>query len=140
MQCTACREYMHWSGACPYNFCTTCNNNSHATHMCRAPNPSPAICIYCASPNHRQTECHYRPRGNREQRQRPKPEALRNQQNQQTNTEISGSVCGNAPSIDINTGNSAPLGPRISSQGANTKILGNSAGNTSGERSNNQNN
>ena len=56
IQCTACAEYTHWSRSCPYdNFCTTCNNQDHATHMCRAsrPKPSPVICIYCGSTDHR---------------------------------------------------------------------------------------
>ena len=37
IQCTACGEYSHWRKDCPHdNFCTTCNNHNHATHMCRA--------------------------------------------------------------------------------------------------------
>ena len=36
IQCTACGEYSHWRRECPYNnYCTTCNNHDHATHMCR---------------------------------------------------------------------------------------------------------
>ena len=46
IQCTACGEYSHWSMSCPYdNFCTTCNNHDHATHMCRAPKPRPGPAI-----------------------------------------------------------------------------------------------
>ena len=37
IQCTACGEYSHWGRECPYdNYCTTCKNHDHATHMCRA--------------------------------------------------------------------------------------------------------
>ena len=36
IQCTACGEYSHWRRECPYdNYCMTCNNHDHATHMCR---------------------------------------------------------------------------------------------------------
>ena len=57
IQCTACGKYSHWRRKCPYdNFCTTCNNHDHATHMCRAPKQtaqqSPAICVYCGSSEH----------------------------------------------------------------------------------------
>ena len=72
IQCTACGEYSHWGRECPYdNFCTTCNNHDHATHMCRAPKQtpqqSPAICMYCGSTEHSSTQCHNRPWDNREQ-------------------------------------------------------------------------
>ena len=37
IQCTACGEYSHWRRECPHdNYCTTCENHDHATHMCRA--------------------------------------------------------------------------------------------------------
>ena len=37
IQCTACGKYSHWRRECPYdNYCTTCKNHDHATHMCRA--------------------------------------------------------------------------------------------------------
>ena len=37
IQCTVCGEYSHWRRECLYdNYCTTCNNHDHATHMCRA--------------------------------------------------------------------------------------------------------
>ena len=36
IQCTVCGEYSHWRRVCPYNnYCTTCKNHDHATHMCR---------------------------------------------------------------------------------------------------------
>ena len=64
IQCTACGEYSHWRRECPYdNYCTTCKNHDHATHMCRAHRQasnnqgqqgqtSPQICIYCGSIEH----------------------------------------------------------------------------------------
>ena len=63
IQCTACGEYSHWRRECPYNnFCTTCNNHNHATHMCRAPRQtpkqSPVICLYCGSSEHSSAQCH----------------------------------------------------------------------------------
>ena len=34
IQYTACGEYSHWRRECPYNnYCTTCNNHNHATHV-----------------------------------------------------------------------------------------------------------
>ena len=37
IQCTACGKYSHWRRECLYNnYCTTCKNHDHATHMCRA--------------------------------------------------------------------------------------------------------
>ena len=79
IQCTACGEYSHWRRECPYdNFCTTCNNHDHATHMCRAPKQtpqqSPATCVYCGSMEHSSSQCHNRPWDNREQ-QHVMPEA-----------------------------------------------------------------
>ena len=48
IQCTACAEYNHWSGASPYNnYCTHCRNNTHAAHVCNA--PSPVIFDNCGS-------------------------------------------------------------------------------------------
>ena len=86
IQCTACREYSHWRRECPYdNFCTTCNNHNHATHMCRAPKDTPqqnpAMCVYCGSTEHSSVQCHNRciP-----------PEATRDQEFQCTNIRISG--------------------------------------------------
>ena len=62
IQCTACREYSHWRRGCPYdNFCTTCNNHNHGTHMCRAPKDTPqqnpAMCVYCGSMEHSSVQC-----------------------------------------------------------------------------------
>ena len=86
IQCTACGEYTHWRRGCPYdNYCTTCNNHDHATHMCRAPRQhsqqSPSICMYCGSADHSSAHCHNRPWDNREQ-PHGTPDALRNEQNQ----------------------------------------------------------
>ena len=69
IQCTACGEYSHWRRECPYNnYCTTCKNHDHATHMCRAHRQasnnqgqqgqtSPQICIYCGSIEHTSSNC-----------------------------------------------------------------------------------
>ena len=105
IQCPACGEYSHWSRSCPYgNFWTTCNNQDHATHMCRAPRPkpSPTICIYCGSTNHRSGNCPNKPWDNREQ---PcgTPNALKNQQDQLSNTKILGNAPGTATSMGTNT-------------------------------------
>ena len=72
IQCAACGEYSHWRRECPYdNYCTTCNNHDHATHMCRAPKQtpqqSPAICVYWGSTEHSSSQCHNRPWDKREQ-------------------------------------------------------------------------
>ena len=67
IQCTACGEYNHWSRACPYNYCTTCKDNTHATHMYNASRPSPVICIFCHSMAHRSANCANKPWDNREQ-------------------------------------------------------------------------
>ena len=96
IQCTACGEYSHWRRECPYNnFCTTCNNHNHTTHMCRAPKQtpkqSPAMCVYCGSMEHSSSQCHNRPWDNREQLCIT-PEAIRNQKFQCANSKISGSA------------------------------------------------
>ena len=95
IQCTACGEYSHWRRECPYdNFCTTCNNHNHATHMCRAPKQIPqqsvVICMYCGSSEHSSSQCHNRPWDNKDQ---PciTPEAIRDQEFQCANGEILGS-------------------------------------------------
>ena len=102
IQCTACSEYSHWRKDCPYdNFCTTCNNHNHATHMCRAPQQIPAICIHCGSTDYRSGNCPRNPEDNKEQ---PcgTPDSLR-QQNQQPNTKNSGGIHGNATSAGTAT-------------------------------------
>ena len=105
IQCTACGEYTHWSRHYTYdNFCSTCNNHDHATHMCRAPRPkpSPVIYIYCCSTDHRSGNCPNKPWDNRTQ-----PcgtyDTLRNQQSQPSNTKVLGNTCGNATSTSSNT-------------------------------------
>ena len=90
IQCTACGEYTHWRRECPYdNYCTTCNNHDHVTHMCRAPRhtggiqqdqQSPSICVYCGRTDHSSAHCHNRPWDNREQ-PCSTPDALKNEQN-----------------------------------------------------------
>ena len=78
IQCTAYGEYSHWRRECPYNnYCMTCNNYDHATHMWRAHRQtndrsqqgqqSPLICAYCGSIEHSSSNCHRRPWNNREQ-------------------------------------------------------------------------
>ena len=95
IQCTACGEYSHWRKDCPYdNFCTTCDNHDHATHMCRATCQSSAICIHCGNISHRSGNCPRNSQDNREQLHAT-PDTLR-QHNQQANTENSGSAHGNA--------------------------------------------
>ena len=95
IQCTACGEYSHWRKDCPYdNFCTTCDNHDHATHMCRATCQSSAICIHCGNTSHRSGNCPRNSQDNREQLHAT-PDTLR-QQDQQANTENSGSAHGNA--------------------------------------------
>ena len=86
IQCTACREYSHWRRECPYdNFCTTCNNHNHATHMCRAPKDTPqqnpAMCVYCGITEYSSVQCHNRC---------ILPEATRDQAFQHTNSKILG--------------------------------------------------
>ena len=79
IQCTACGKYSHWRRECLYdNYCTTCENHDHATHMCRAwrqatnnkgqqGQRSPQICIHCGSMEHNSSNCWRRPWSNREQ-------------------------------------------------------------------------
>ena len=79
IQCTACGEYSHWRRECPYdNYCTTCENHNHGTHMCRARRQatnnqgqqgqrSLQICIHCGSMEHNSSNCQRRPGNNREQ-------------------------------------------------------------------------
>ena len=101
--------------------------------MCRAPRPSPTICIYYSSIGHRSAKCDYKPWDNREQ-QRPIPDALRNQQNLQANTKIPGTTSGNVTSRRMgekNHENLGTTGPRMASQGTSTK---------NGGRLNNENN
>ena len=126
IQCTACGEYTHWRKDCLYdNFCTTCNNHNHATHMCKAPRQSPAICIQCGSANHRSGNCPRNPRDNRE-KPYGTPDTLRNWQNQPSNTKILGGAHGNATSLGTNThGHSS----QPQSHQSDTKILGNSGSN-----------
>ena len=93
IQCTACGEYSHWRRECPYdNFCTTCNNHDHVTHMCRAPQTpqqSPTICVYCGGMDHNSSQCCNRPWDNREQPCSTQ-EDLRNQEFQHANGKILG--------------------------------------------------
>ena len=112
IQCTACSEYSHWRRECPYdNYCTTCNNHDHATHMCRAHRQatnnqgqqgqqSPQICVYCGSIEHSSSNCHRRPWDNREQ---PcgTPKSLR--KDQQANSEILGNAMGRTAPTGANT-------------------------------------
>ena len=109
IQCTACGEYTHWRRECPYdNYCTTCNNHDHATHMCRAcrqatrNQQSPPICVYCGSAEHSSATCHKRPWDNREQLHGTS-NTLGNQQHQSSNTEILGNAPGDATSSGTNT-------------------------------------
>ena len=78
IKCTACDEYSHWRRECPYNYCTTCKNHDHATHMCRAHRQvtnnqsqhsqrSQQTCIYCGSIEHSSSNCHRRSWDNRKQ-------------------------------------------------------------------------
>ena len=131
IQCTACGEYSHWKRECPYdNYCTTCNNHDHVTHMCRVHRQnnkkgqqgqqSPVICVFCGSAKHGSSNCHRRPWDNREQPHNT-PDSLR--RNQPSNSEISGNTTGNAASMGANT-------HRHSSQSqyerSNSEISGNS--------------
>ena len=126
IQCTVCSEYSHWRRECLYdNYCTTCKNHDHATHMCRAcrqatnnqgqqDQRSPQICVYCGSIEHSSSNCHRRPWDNREQ---PcgTPESLR--KDQQANPEISGNAMGRAAPMGANTQGHLP---QPQSQRANT--------------------
>ena len=94
-------------GSVPYdNFCTTCNNLDHTRHMCRAskqtPQQSPVICVYCGSAEHSSSQCHNRPWGNREQ-PHSTLEALKNQEFQCVNGEISGNNNRNTGFQSLNT-------------------------------------
>ena len=107
IQCIACGEYPHWRRECPYdNFCTTCNNHDHVTHMCRAPKQttqqSPAICVYCGSTDHSSSRYCNRPWDNREQ-PCSTPEALRNQEFQHPNSKISGNSSSHHPNNHSNS-------------------------------------
>ena len=112
IQCMACGEYSHWRRECPYdNYCTTCNNHDHATHMCRAhrqannnqgqqDQQNPQICIYCGSIEHSSSNCHRRPWDNRQQLHST-PDSLR--RDQQANSKNSGSTAGRTGSTGANT-------------------------------------
>ena len=109
IQFTACGEYTHWRRECPYdNYCTTCNNHDHAIHICRAPRQMAgvqwkfSICVYCGSADHSSAHCHNRPWENREQ-PHGTPDALRNQENQWTDTNILGDGHRNAALPASNT-------------------------------------
>ena len=103
IQCTACGEYSHWRRECLYdNYCTTCNNHDHTTHMCRAHRQtsnnqgqqgqqSPQICVYCESTEHSSSNCHRRPWDNREQPHNT-PNSLR--RDQQAISKILGNATG----------------------------------------------
>ena len=130
IQCTACGEYSHWRRECPYdNFCTTCNNHDHATHMCRAPKQtpqqSPAICIYCGRTEHMAHKNATIGHGITEQ-----PcstlEALRNQEFQCANGKILGNNNRNAGFQSSNTQGWAGQ-PHL--QRSYSEILGNAGSN-----------
>ena len=116
IQCTACGEYSHWRRECPYdNYCMTCNNHNHATHMCRAHRQannksqqgqqSPLICVYCGSIEHSSSSCHRRPWDNREQ---PCSTLNSLRRNQPSNSEISGNATGNTALVGANTHGQPP--------------------------------
>ena len=103
--------YSHWRRECPYdNYCMTCNNHDHATHMCRAHRQSnnkgqqgqqrPPICVYSGSAKHSSSNCCRRPWDNREQ---PccTPESLK--RNQLSNSKILGNATGNTASTGYST-------------------------------------
>ena len=111
IQFTACGEYSHWRRECPYNnYCMTCNNHDHATHMCRdcrqtnnrsqQGQQSPLICVYCGSIEHNLSNCCRRPWDNREQ-PHSTPDSLR--RNQPSNSKILGNATGNTASTGANT-------------------------------------
>ena len=112
IQCTACGEYSHWRRECPYdNYCTTCNNHDHATHMCRAHRQannnqgqqvqqSPQICVYCGSTEHSSSNCHRRPWDNREQ---PCSTTDSLRRDQQASSKIPGNAAGRTASMGANT-------------------------------------
>ena len=111
IQCTACGEYSHWRRECPYdNYCTTCNNHDHATHMCRVHRQSnnngqqgqqsPVICVYCGGAEHSSANCRRRPWDNREE-PHATPDSLR--RNQPSNSEISGNTTGDSAPMGVDT-------------------------------------
>ena len=130
IKCIACGEYSHWRRECPYdNYCTTCNNHDHATHMCRAcrqtnnrsqqGQQSPLICVYCESIEHSSSNCCRRPWDNREQ-PCSTPDSLR--RNQTSNSKNLGNATGNTASMGANThGHSS----QSQSRRSNSKNLGN---------------
>ena len=135
IQCMACGEYSHWRRECLYdNYCTTCNNHDHATHMCRAhrqinnnqgqqDQQSPQICVNCGSAEHSSSNCHRRPWDNREQ-PHSTPNSFR--RDQQANSEISGNAAGRTASTGANT----QVQPHQSQfQRYNSKISGNTGPN-----------
>ena len=130
IQCTACGEYSHWGRECPYNnYCTTCNNHDHATHMCRVHKQSNnngqqgqqslVICVYCRSRKHSSANCHRRPWDNREQ-PHGTPDSLR--RNQPSNSEILGNTTGNTAPMGANTNRHSS---QSQFQRSNSEILGN---------------
>ena len=134
IQCTACGEYSHWRRECPYdNYCTTCNNHDHATHMCRAHRQtnnrsqqgqqSQLVCVYCGSIEHSSSNCHRRPWDNREQ-PCSTPDSLR--RNQPSNSKISGNATGSTASMGANT-HGRP--PQSQYQRSNSENSGNSGSN-----------
>ena len=134
MQCTTCGEYSHWRRECPYdNYCMTCNNHDHATHMCRAcrqtnnksqqGQQSPLTCVSCGSIEHSLSSCHRRPWDNREQ-PHSTPNSLR--RNQPSTSEISGNTTGNTALTGANTHGQPP---QSQYQRSNSKKLGNSGPN-----------
>ena len=111
IQCTAWRKYSYWRRECPCNnYCTTYNNNDHATNMCRVcrqsnnngqqGQQSPVICVYCGSGEHSSANCHRRPWDDREQ-PHGTPNSLR--RNQPSNPKIPGNATGNPASMGANT-------------------------------------
>ena len=135
IQCTACGEYSQWRRECPYsNYCMTCNNHDHATHMCRAHRQnnnkgqqgqqSPLICVYCGSIEHSSSNCHRRPWDNREQ-PHSTPNLLR--RNQPSNSKILGKATGSTAPTGANTHGHPP---QFQYQRSNSESLGNSGPNS----------
>ena len=111
IQCTACGKYSHWKRELPYNnYCMTCNNHDHATHMCRACRQtnnkgqqgqhSPLVCVYCGIIEHSSSNCCRRPWDNREQACST-PNSLR--RNQPSNSKISRHAASSTASMCTNT-------------------------------------
>ena len=135
IQYTACGEYSHWRRECPYdNYCTTCNNHDHATHMCRAHRQaknnqgqqgqqSPQICVYCGSTEHSSSNCCRRPWDNREQ-PHSTPDSLR--RDQQSKSKILRNATGRTASMGANT---QVHPPQSQSQRSNSENLGNTGPN-----------